>query len=122
MEDAPGAGLALQRHVAVHRPGQPAADRQSQARARRLVQGLTELLEDRLVLRRLDPGAGVPHRDVEPVVPARDLHVDSATVRELQGVPDEVDQDLADPLPVEHHLRRRVGVLPLERESLLDGQ
>src|SRR6476661_2765338 len=104
-------GFALKRDVASHRPRETTADRETQTSTALASLGLTELLEDGLMLICLDAASGVAHRYHETrVCRAAGLHLHLAVAGELECVPEEVDEDLADPLSVEHDLRGCAGV------------
>src|SRR5688500_10822147 len=87
----------------------PADDREPEPAAAQL--GRVIRKEELLALRRRDPGAVVghdnPHEVVGRVVPG--LDVDRASpVHGLDGVVDEIDDDAADLLGVDRHLRQRL--------------
>ena len=80
-------------------------------------------IEDRVSLVGIDARARVAHRHSQRTVrPAAHDHIDLTLVGELQRVPEQVDEDLSDPLPVEHHLGRGAGVVPAEADTLLRGE
>ena len=82
-----------------------------------------ELVEDDLLLLERDARPGVAHGDAETAVrraPGLDIHL--TRVRELHGVPDEVDEDLSDTLAIEDHCGRHSFIPPREAEALLRSQ
>src|SRR4030095_4423412 len=92
--------LALDPDVAAVKFDELSAERQSEARAFRLLlrrPDLPELLEYRLLVLRRDPGPGIAdgHRD-EPVLWYRHNVDPAALRRELDGVPQEVQKHLLD--------------------------
>ena len=125
-------GAALPVHagqpdLAAEQRGQLAADRQAEAGAAVLARGagvgLLEGLEDEPLLLRRDADAGVLDRErdhllragcstgwsaLQPAVARRDAHVDVALRGELDGVRQQVLQDLLQPLRVAVH-RRAAG-------------
>ncbi len=109
--------FALDADLAVHPLHQLAADVQAQTGAAVAAGGrgirLRELLEHARQQDGRDADAGVPH--LEPVarprallVHAGDVEVDVALLRELDGVVDQVHEDLADAAGVAHDLPRGV--------------
>ena len=119
MERAALPRLALQAHGASEGIHEAGGDGQPQAGApvapgRRRV-GLHELLEDRLLLARRYADAGVGHVEaehdavVDRIFPP-DVQRDRAPPGELDGVRQEVREDLPQQPPVAHHRVRDVGV------------
>ena len=111
----PVPGVALQPDASAHQVDQRRGDREPEARAaepagRRAV-GLAERLEDRGLFLPRDADAGVGDADVQPGAPVtarvlanRDHHV--AALGELDGVADEVGEDLLQP-DADRRSRRR---------------
>jgi hypothetical protein len=112
--------LAVHADRAAHQLGQPLADRQAQAGAAVLARGgrvdLRERLEQpRQVLGR-DADAGILHREADTASLVHRLavhrHEDLALVRELDGVGQQVDEDLAHARGVAH---QRLGRAVLDQ-------
>ncbi len=135
---AEGAALALDavdRDRATHQGHQLAADRQAQAgtavAARGGGVGLLELLEQARQRIGRDADAGVAHGEAHhvPALPAHlvvgaqlDLQVDRTRPGELEGIPDQVDQHLAQAGRVaDHEARQRVVEGHLEPDALSRG-
>src|SRR6185312_15119936 len=79
--------------------GEAARDRKAEARARpeRAAAPLPELLEDALLILRVDAGTRVEHADAQAALGHRRPHQDAPTGRrELLGVRQEVEHDLTD--------------------------
>ena len=92
--------LALDHDRATHQGRQVAADRQAQARAAEATRGrgvgLGEFLEQRLQLVGLDADAGVGDLQPQPPLPVQiGDDADLACLGELQGVGDQIVEDLA---------------------------
>ena len=122
MEGAAFAELAFHPDAPVHGFHQPAGDRQSQARAAEAARGraigLGERIKDELQLVGRNADAGIGHREMQPgsaLGPRIESDVDHhlALLGELQGIADEIDDDLpqADRVPLEHvgHVGRHVA-------------
>ena len=126
-------GTAHARHAADHdrateQRGQVARDGQPQAGAAITAVGgaigLAEGLEDRLLLIRSDADAGIAHGEGQVlVVLPRHAEGHAATVSELEGVGQQVAQDLFGTLAIcEQHLRQLALLLDLETQTALAGQ
>ena len=100
---------ALDLELAAHAADQPVADRQAQARAAELRarSRLTKRLKDRAQVLGFDPDAGVDDVEAEPPRrPRTDPQLDVALRRELDGVAEQVEEDLAQVPAVENDARR----------------
>ena len=108
------AGLAFHADVSVHQPGQAAHDAKAQARpldlaADRRVQG-HEFLKDARVILGGDPDAGIADAEFDhPGPPPVDGDGDPAVFGELDGVADQVDQNLRQAHRIAQH---RAGRIP----------
>ena len=114
-------GSAVQRHEALHQR-EPDAHATSRRPSRAL--RLRERLEDLLEEVRLDAGAAVADTklQVAMVVPERDVHGPGRR-RELQGVREQVSDDLREPCRIRVHPERcRGGVEPEREPTLLEGR
>ncbi|OFA08628.1 hypothetical protein DUPY_06510 [Duganella phyllosphaerae] len=113
--DGAHARSALDRHAAAHGTGQLVHQVQPQAGAAKApghaAVGLVERCEQRGHLLRIHADAGVAHAAIQQlvllVVPER--HLDPALLGELDGVRDQVEQDLPPARGVAQHLRRHGG-------------
>ena len=105
------AGRALDLQLAAHAADEPVADRQAEARAAELGarSRLTKRLKDRAQVLGFDPDAGVDHVEAQPprARPRPNLQLDLALRRELDGVAEQVEEDLAHVPAVEDDARRR---------------
>ena len=120
-----GDATALGRHGPAHQLGEPAADRESEARPAEPAAGrrvdLRERLEESIDPIGGDPDPGVADRHVErDAVPLGrlgllDVDGDLALVGELHRVVQQVQQDLAEPARVAYRGLRRPGLDPVGR-------
>jgi len=98
-------GRAIDRDIAAHQLRQPADDREAEpsppiASRRRAVR-LRKRLEEARLLLGIEPDAGVFDRECHPRPPAADrrracAHDDLAALGELDGIAQQVEQDLPD--------------------------
>ncbi len=122
-----GARRTLHLNLAAQQVRQLAGDRQAQARAAITsvggAIGLAERLEDRRLLLRRDADAGVAHREGQHAAIARlDAQGDRALLGELEGVGQQVLEDLLQALAVgEQGGRQVVGQFDAEAQGLLHG-
>ena len=114
-ERAADAGLALDPDPAAHQLDEPLADRQAQPGAAVLAGGghvgLGERLKQLRRLFRRHADAGVAHRELElhllaDLFEQLDLQADLAVLGELDGVVDQVGEDLAEPQRVAAQILR----------------
>ena len=119
VERAPGPRLAFDPDLPAHEPRQLGRDRQPQTgafeAARERAVGLGEGLEDRLAFGARDANAGVRDGELQDEafgVPGshRDSGGDFAAVGELDGVADQVDQNLPKPVGVPDQSIGHVGL------------
>jgi len=126
------AALALDPPAPPHPSGTPAADRKpetgtSETASRRRID-LTERLEQAVGALRRDADPGVANREDELVGPPfedtrRDLHEDLAASRELDGIADEVRENLAKARHVSGHELRHARLDEVaEVQPLLRGR
>ncbi len=106
------AELALNPNVSLHHLNQPLCNAQAESRAsvlaRRRSVDLRERLEDDVELVRGDANAGVRDREqvsAGVIAPAVKLHAehDLAALRELDRIPDEIDEDLTQSRRISQH-------------------
>ena len=112
MERGAAARIAFSTDGAAHEFDEALADRQAEASAaeaaRRRVVGLRERIEDRLQCRRRNADAGVLHLEAQRhprLGGAQWPHADTdvAVGRELDGIAQQVEKDLAEPVGVADH-------------------
>ena len=125
----PLAGFGVEPQRSAHLADQLLGDRQPEAAAAEAAGGravgLGEGAEDAGLLFRGHADAGIRDRETQPGrrpgvidLDAVDQHGDRAAVGELDGVADQVDQHLAEPVGVAHQPRRHRGA---EADDQLDG-
>ncbi|MNE32148.1 hypothetical protein D3C80_1257450 [compost metagenome] len=108
----PGAQGAAERHFAAHHRAQRAADAQAQAgsTARRLavIAGLAERAAKGRKVRRRNAHAGILHGQLDRHVPCLSFegqaYTDFTGVGELDGIADQVGENLLEAHRVDHHL------------------
>ena len=123
--------LAVDPDRAVHQLAQAGADRQPEAGAAELAPDLDialgECFEDRSLSVGRDADAGVADRDLEvdaavPFAGHPDTDRDTALAGELEGVADQVDQDLPDPRRIPQQPPRQPGAArEIQRQRTLTG-
>ncbi len=126
-EATAGAGLAVQRDSSSHQLRQSHADGQAQAGPPELVFArinLIERLEQARAMFVVDAHAGVGHLDAEarlafPLAPRPQAHDHVAGPGELDGVADQVVEDLADPSRISAQRGRNVRIDAGEQQELL---
>ena len=121
----------MQTDLAAHLLNQAVGDGQAEAGATELpghtAIGLDEGLENLLLMGGIDADAGVTDGELHAVQACGrqgplDPQAHLAGGRELDGIADQVDQDLAEPTPVTKHPVRHIGGhLPLQPDALDDG-
>src|ERR1019366_8137181 len=113
-EGAALAQVTLEREIPAEQTREVARDREPEPGAAeapvRGAVGLAEGLEDRLVLLRRDPDPGVAHGELDAVADAANRERDLAGLGELEGVREQVLQDLLEPLPIGLDRGRRRGL------------
>ena len=83
---------------------------------------LVEFLEHLVPLFGRDARPGIADRDGEGAVPEACHDADLSLIRELDGVADEVEQHLRQPLLVAEAMRQALGDLDLKRKLLARGE
>ena len=119
MECGAAARIAFRADGAAHEFDEALADREAEASAaeatRRRVVGLRERIEDRLQCPRRNADAGVLHLEAQrdPRLGRAqwpDADTDVAVGRELDGIAQQVEQDLAEPVGVAYHALGQRGL------------